>query len=225
MKVSLTLFLLALVACNGLMAPRTLPEKVIAGYSSRCDGSVIRAVEHGVNVVIWSFFHVVPRVEMDVRVGVRGRQLQNKVIETPLDLECVRREIEYLNGLYGDGVVHLASFGGWNARHLDGNYSSDEIYNAWKEFAGDIFDGIDWDLEGNDDLESPYNIFSIDCLDRMGEISELAKKGKCYLNVCNAFSSNGCSNLNSIHSQMDTLSVWLLRSRILIRVRFVSVAT
>lgn len=179
---SLILLLLIFTACNGLMVRKTLPEKVIAGYSSRCDGSVIRAVEHGVNVVIWSFFHVVPsrqQEKLNVRVSVRGRELQSDddIIETPLDLECVKREIDYLNGLYGDSVVHLASFGGWNARHLDENYSSLEIYNAWKKLAGDIFDGIDWDLEGNDDLESPYNHFTIDCLDKMGEISQLAKNG------------------------------------------------
>jgi len=174
---SILLLMATLAACDGLQVRKTLPEKVIAGYSSRCDGSVIRAVEHGVNVVIWSFFHVVP-LTIDVRDSIRGRQLQSGVIETPLDIDCVRREVDYLNGLYGDNVVHLASFGGWNARHLDESYSSREIYEAWKGFAGDVFDGIDWDLEGNDDIQSPYNHFTIDCLDLMGEISELAKKGK-----------------------------------------------
>ena len=174
MRVLLTLFL-SLSTCHGLLSPKTLPEKVIAGYSSRCDGSVIRAVEHGVNVVIWSFWHVV-QPNINVRVSVRGRQLESNVIETPLDLVCVRREVEYLNKLYGDDIVHLASFGGWNARHLGEEYSSREIYEAWKELAGDIFDGIDWDLEGNDDVESPYNHFTIDCLNKMGEISELAKE-------------------------------------------------
>jgi beta-glucosidase len=145
---------------------------VIAGYASRCDGSVIRAVEHGVNVVIWSFFHVATR-QADFPVStVRRRVEQSATIETPLDLACVRREINYLNQVYGDTVVHLASFGGWNAKHLDGGYSSKEIYEAWNDL--DVFDGIDWDLEGNDDLKSPYNHFSLDCLDKMGEISELA---------------------------------------------------
>lgn len=167
--------LLFLSTCHGLMAPKSLPEKVIAGYSSRCDGSVIRAVEHGVNVVIWSFFHVA-QPSMDARVSVLRRELDAaSVIETPLDLDCVRREVEYLNKLYGNGIVHLASFGGWNARHLGEDYSSREIYEAWKELVGDVFDGIDWDLEGNDDVKSPYNHFTMDCLDKMGEISELAK--------------------------------------------------
>lgn len=41
-----------------------------------------------------------------------------------------------------------------------------------------MFHGIDWDLEGNDDLNSPYNYFTKDCLDKMGQISHLMKQGK-----------------------------------------------
>lgn len=37
------------------------------------------------------------------------------------------------------------------------------------------FDGFDWDIEGNDDEESPYNQFTVACLDLMGEMSQLAK--------------------------------------------------
>ncbi len=178
MRTLLIFLALAMSASNGLAVKKTLPERVIAGYSSRCDGSVIRAVEHGVNVVIWSFFHVATRQANLPVSTVRGRRLQESaIIETPLDMDCVRREIKYLNQLYGDSVVHLASFGGWNAKHLDGGYSSKEIYQAWNETYGDVFDGIDWDLEGNDDLTSPYNHFSVDCLDKMGEISELAHNG------------------------------------------------
>lgn len=35
--------------------------------------------------------------------------------------------------------------------------------------------GIDWDIEGNDDLSSEYNTFTVDCLDLMGVFSQLAK--------------------------------------------------
>jgi len=41
-------------------------------------------------------------------------------------------------------------------------------------FAG--FDGIDWDIEGNDDEASVYNTFSWPCLDLMGQFSVLAKR-------------------------------------------------
>ena len=38
------------------------------------------------------------------------------------------------------------------------------------------FDGFDWDIEGNDDMNSKYNVFTTECLDLMGEMSQLAKK-------------------------------------------------
>ena len=43
-------------------------------------------------------------------------------------------------------------------------------YDKWKDKVGDMFHGIDWDLEGHDDLDSPTNIFSIECLEKMGSI-------------------------------------------------------
>jgi hypothetical protein len=39
-----------------------------------------------------------------------------------------------------------------------------------------LYEGFDWDIEGNDDLSSPYNYFTTDCLDLMGTMSQLAKK-------------------------------------------------
>lgn len=40
-------------------------------------------------------------------------------------------------------------------------------------FAG--FDGIDWDLEGNDNAGSPWNYFTPDCMDLVGTMSQAAK--------------------------------------------------
>ena len=37
------------------------------------------------------------------------------------------------------------------------------------------FDGLDWDIEGNDNLTSIYNIFTVKCLDLIGQFSQLAK--------------------------------------------------
>ncbi len=39
-----------------------------------------------------------------------------------------------------------------------------------------LFDGIDWDLEGHDNVQSPTNEFTKECLDQMGGFSALAKK-------------------------------------------------
>jgi hypothetical protein len=39
-----------------------------------------------------------------------------------------------------------------------------------------LYEGFDWDIEGNDDLSSSYNSFTSECLDLMGTMSQLAKK-------------------------------------------------
>jgi beta-glucosidase len=65
---------------------------------------------------------------------------------------------------------------GWNGPHLDTSLSARQWYEVWKNHFGDIFDGIDWDLEGHDNLDSPTNIFSVECLNLMGDISRLAKE-------------------------------------------------
>ena len=40
---------------------------------------------------------------------------------------------------------------------------------------GGLFDGIDWDLEGNDDRQAPTARFTIDTLDVMADFSVCAK--------------------------------------------------
>lgn len=170
---SILLSLLVVSSCHGL-AFKTLPEKVIVGYTSKCDDfSVRRAVENGVNVVVWSFIHV-PQLTDTPSSSVRGLQQVQPAIETTLDMECIRREIQVVNS-FDDQVVHLVAFGGWNGPHLDVIYQSEQIYETWRKLYGDVFDGIDWDLEGHDDLDSPTNHFTLNCLNKMGRISQLAK--------------------------------------------------
>ena len=60
--------------------------------------------------------------------------------------------------------------GGWNAPHPDTSNSAEDVFAAldhWnrvtvaradKGFFG--FDGFDWDLEGNNDMQSRYNTFT-----------------------------------------------------------------
>lgn len=176
MKLVAILLLVSIaLLCDGL-AVKKLPEKVIVGYASRCDGSVIRAVQHGVNVVIWSFLHVPPATVASQVSSTRKLQQIRPMIETSLDLECIQQEIQS-SRQFNDNVVHLVGFGGWNGAHFDEMYPSQMIYDSWKRAYGNVFDGIDWDFEGNDDLQSPYNYFTLDCLDKMGQISQLAKKG------------------------------------------------
>ena len=54
--------------------------------------------------------------------------------------------------------------------------TAQEWYSIWKNsIASSIFHGIDWDLEGNDNLTSINNVFTVECLDKMGNISTLMK--------------------------------------------------
>ena len=96
-----------------------------------------------------------------------------------------------------DDVVHLASIGGWNAPHLPPGFTGTEFLEAFQSVnlqfcdtlvnskendnekgkrSCHLWDGIDWDLEGNDDVNSPRNEFTKECLDAMGEMSQLAKQ-------------------------------------------------
>jgi len=140
-----------------------LPRKVLIGYGSNCD-AVRTAVHSGVNIVMWSFLDVVV-----VNNATR--------ISTSLNLTAIRDLIGELKRDGYENVLHFASVGGWNSRHIDPAITAVEWYQTFKEQVGDIFDGIDIDLEGNDELSSPYNYFTLDCLDKIGEISRLAKQG------------------------------------------------
>ena len=49
---------------------------------------------------------------------------------------------------------HLVAFGGWNGPHPDEKLNGKEwfeVWRAWNVAHGFVFDGCDWDLEGNDD--------------------------------------------------------------------------
>jgi Glycosyl hydrolase family 1 len=165
--------------------PTELPKKVLIGYGSDCN-AVRRAVHDGVNIVVWSFIDVV-RIDIATDASAsnqfRTLVLENEDIQsiysisTSLNLTDVRSLIvELYTSGYGD-VLHFASVGGWNGAHIDTKISPSQWYKVFTEIVGDIFDGIDWDLEGNDILRSPYNFFTLECLNHMGMISQLAKQG------------------------------------------------
>lgn len=148
-----------------ILPRKSLPDKVLVAYATECNDLVIKAVHDGVNVVIWSFMEIQKDIEDNVIVTGNS-----------LDFECIRKMIKSLDNEGYQEVVHLVSFGGWNGPHLEPKLSVVEWYETWKDSVGDIFHGIDWDLEGHDNLDSPTNVFSINCLEKMGCISEMAKK-------------------------------------------------
>ena len=148
-----------------ILPRKSLPDKVLVAYATECNDLVIKAVRDSVNVVIWSFMEIQKDIEDNVIVTGNS-----------LDFECIRKMIKSLDNEGYQEVVHLVSFGGWNGPHLEPKLSVVEWYETWKDSVGDIFHGIDWDLEGHDNLDSPTNVFSINCLEKMGCISEMAKK-------------------------------------------------
>ena len=152
-----------------------LPEHICVGYANwhQSDDSIVDAVRRGVNVVIWFSIDLIKN--RDGKAAVQRGPNMDEVARLvakirDLNLEC----------------VHLMSIGGWNAPHPDATLKAEEVFEALDEwnrktcarpqlgFYG--FDGFDWDVEGNDDFDSRYNEFSVECLDLMGKVSQLAKQ-------------------------------------------------
>eukprot|EP01039_Chlorochromonas_danica_P003052 gene3052-3331_t len=155
-----------------------LPPKIIVGYANwnQCDDKIIQAVKDGVNVVIWF------SINLSTDQNTEGHP---PIITNGPDMDCVAEKVRIIRDELKLPCVHLISIGGWNSPHPDTTHSADVMFQAWhhwnrhhiarpeKGFHG--FDGIDWDIEGNDTPSSPYNTFSVPCLDLMGRFSQLAK--------------------------------------------------
>eukprot|EP01038_Epipyxis_sp_PR26KG_P004314 gene4314-6112_t len=150
-----------------------LPDKLIVGYANwnQCDDSIVDAVKQGVNVVIWFSINLLT-------------DNGYPIITNGPNMDCVAEKVQKIHEL-GLETVHLISIGGWNSPHPDTTNDANTVYEAWKtwniEFAARPvlgffgFDGFDWDIEGNDDPKSQYNHFTVDCLNLMGELSQIAK--------------------------------------------------
>jgi hypothetical protein len=143
------------------LAPtRPLPEKVIVGYTHDCDEKTKKAIRQGVNVIIWSFMELKPYGNL-----------------AELDFRCIRDLIFEMDSEGYDDTVHSVSFGGWNGPQFDPSFeTAEEWFMAWKKEVGNVFHGLDFDFEGNDDLSSQRNYFSKQALDMMGNVSRLAKQ-------------------------------------------------
>lgn len=175
---------------------RSLPEKLLVAYTvNDCQdldklSKVTEAVVKGVNVLIWSFGHF----QTTHKKGSDADQPLSLEFSTSQNSQNLRTYQEQLRSMGYDDVVHLASIGGWNAPHLPPGFSGKDLLDAFQsvnlqfchnEIDGEegkgkqrchLWDGIDWDLEGNDNLQSPRNEFTKDCLDEMGSMSALAKQ-------------------------------------------------
>lgn len=157
----------------------SLPDKLIVGYTNwnQCDESVLTAARAGVNVIVWFSINL----SLDTHSG-------QPVITNGPDWTCVARTAAIL-AAEGLPTTHLISIGGWNSPHPalpPGPNAVEAVYAAWNHWNRAIaaqphlnfpgFDGLDWDLEGNDDPLSPYNEFTVECLDFIGRFSQLAQR-------------------------------------------------
>ena len=133
--------------------------------------------------MIWAFAEV--RSDESIVLSTQRdllMQSSSASIVTNLDLASVNSTIRHLDNA-GYRIPHLVSLGGWNGRHLDPRVSSTLWMETWhRSGLSDVFHGIDWDLEGSDDLESDDNVFKVDCLEKMGEISRWMKQGELLMN-------------------------------------------
>jgi len=170
----LALLLLLMACVEGLPQRRTtltLPGKIVVGYGNwhQCDEKMVKAVQDGVNVIIWFSINL-----------VRNPQTGRPLVQGGPDLACVAERIREIRQLHnGEQVVNLLSIGGWNSPHPDTTNTPEDVFaelDRWNLENGGLFDGFDWDIEGNDDASSPYNTFSTACLDAMGIISQCAKR-------------------------------------------------
>jgi hypothetical protein len=143
-----------------------LPDKIIVGYANwnQCDEQLVTAVQQGVNVLIWFSVNLIANPDTGLPQVSGG---PNRAC-----VETIITRIRELNL----PTIHLISIGGWNSPHPDTSNSAESVYESWKLWNQGTFDGFDWDIEGNDDMSSPYNHFTIQCLDLMGRMSQLAKK-------------------------------------------------
>ena len=144
-----------------------IKRPIIIGYAHNVkSGKAEQAIKDGVNVIIWSFLHL--NTENDTAQHMTGS------IRTDLDLSAITT----LRDKYDD-IVHLAAFGGWNAPHPPTAFNGEqwcEVFMEFNKVNGYIFDGVDWDYEGHDDLNSPTATFNLETLDIMADFSTHAKE-------------------------------------------------
>jgi hypothetical protein len=124
-----------------------IPEKAIVGYTNwhQSDETIVRAVEQGVNVVIW--------YSVDLCSDSNGKPT---ICRGP-DWDRVADRVKDIRDRNLD-CIHLISIGGWNSPHPDTRNKPEDVYNAWKHWNRNIiarpikgfhrFDGVNWEIEG-----------------------------------------------------------------------------
>jgi len=160
-----------IVLVSGGFLPR---GPLIVGYSQygKCNQMNIDAARNGVNVIIWFAINMVSNNQGE------------PVIEGGPDYTCVANVAKTLRDS-NLNTTHLMSIGGWSAPHISTNFTAAQWWQVWLDWNKNVvarpdlgfngFDGLDWDLEGTDNVNSPINFFTVEVLNLMGQISQLAK--------------------------------------------------
>lgn len=91
------------------------------------------------------------------------------------DLSCVKQKIQTIASLNLD-CIHLISIGGWNSPHPSTQHSVQDMYNEFVRWNDGLFDGFDYDLEGNDDFDNVYNTFTCKAMEFLGEFAQMGKR-------------------------------------------------
>ena len=168
---ALHVVLLALTAFSTTSSRRYLPpNELLIGYATSCPSTnVIPSVKDGVNVLIW--------FESSLVVDSGGEPK----VSTGLNFTCIAAVANKLAAAEYP-TTHMLSIGGWNAPHPNTSLSGLEWWRVWKAWNTHVvardgwigFDGIDWDLEGNDASASPWNTFTAACLRLVASMSRAA---------------------------------------------------
>lgn len=133
---------------------------------------IINATQSGLNVLFWFAINLIA----DPSSG-------EPAVSGGPDLDCVARVAGQLAAL-NLPTTHMITVGGWDAPHPDTTYPPAAMYAAWKRWNEQTvarpglpfgFDGIDWDMEGYDDPANPNNNFTVECLDLVGQFSQMAQ--------------------------------------------------
>jgi len=150
-------------------APALLPSgPLIVGYQdwSACDvEQTVAVAQRGVNVVIWFAINL---VDEDGQPSIHGGPNYTCVAEARATLEA-----------QGLPSAHLVSVGGWDAPHPSTAFNGTEWFEAWEAWNSALpwpFDGLDWDLEGNDIVSAPSNVFTPEVLDLVVDMSTALKR-------------------------------------------------
>lgn len=127
----------------------------------------------GVNVIVW-FAITLGTDKVTGKPAVTGGQNHTCVAQVARELR--RRNLP---------TSHMISVGGWDAPHPNTTLTGAEwwaLWDAWNQkevanvelgFPG--YDGIDWDLEGNDAAASQWNVVTPECVDLIGTMSQAGK--------------------------------------------------